>query len=124
MESNRVWVVEWVDTRARSLAARLIAGRLLPEGCDVEEWHVPRVELTFVSFGVVGRNRQRQQLQQREDRILMLILQLAMLDWFDWLGLGYSEVARAPEHYTPEVRCDGGGGESDITPSFRRLTDN
>ena len=60
IESIHEWAVEWVENGARSLAARLIAGRLVPEVYDVEVWRVCRAELAFFSFDAADRKHQGQ----------------------------------------------------------------
>ena len=64
-------LIRALENGACSLAGRLIAGRLVPEGCGVEGWCMCRAEffslhvrMTFFSFGVVDRKHQGQQLQE------------------------------------------------------------
>ena len=49
-------MIECAEVGACSLVARLIVGRLFPEGCDVEEW--PFFSPGVLVFDVVDRKYQ------------------------------------------------------------------
>ena len=72
IESIHESAVEWVEDGSCSLAARLIAGRLFPEGWDVEGWPFFSCGgLYLFSFGVEDRKYQGQRVQEGEDRVLI-----------------------------------------------------
>ena len=102
-----------------SLAARLIADLLFSEGCHVEGWRFFFFGvLDFFSFDVVNRKYQGQEVQQREDRVLIQQLaamgSISIREWPHPCWLGYSKAAQMrfqiEGHYTTEVGSNERGG--------------